>query len=73
MSHGSRVLKHQKKGEIDMTTFLMFGNYSQDALKSISAKRTDKANALIKKHGGKIKAGYCTARGIRFSSYHRSA
>jgi len=41
-----------------MATFLMFGNYSQNALKSIDAKRTNKAAALIKKYGGSIKAGY---------------
>lgn len=37
-----------------MATFLMFGKYSPDALKEISAERTDKAVALIKEHGGSI-------------------
>jgi uncharacterized protein with GYD domain len=41
-----------------MATYLMFGKYSQKALKAISAKRTDDAIALIKKHGGEVKAGY---------------
>lgn len=41
-----------------MATYLMFGKYSADALKGVSAKRTDKAAALIEKHGGKLKAGY---------------
>jgi uncharacterized protein with GYD domain len=41
-----------------MATYLMFGNYSLDALKEISAKRTEKANALIEKYGGKVVAGY---------------
>ncbi len=41
-----------------MATFLMFGKYSPDALKEISAERTDKAVALIKKHGGALKSGY---------------
>ncbi len=41
-----------------MATYLMFGNYSLDALKEISAKRTEKATALIEKHGGKVIAGY---------------
>ena len=41
-----------------MTTYLLFGNYSQDALKKISARRTKGAAALIKKNGGELKAGY---------------
>jgi uncharacterized protein with GYD domain len=41
-----------------MATYLLFGNYSQDSLSKISAKRTAGAAALIKKHGGELKAGY---------------
>jgi len=41
-----------------MATFMMFGKYSQDAVKQINPKRTEKAKDLIKKHGGKIKSGY---------------
>ncbi len=41
-----------------MATYLLFGNYSQDALGKISAKRTAGAAALIKKYGGELKAGY---------------
>jgi uncharacterized protein with GYD domain len=41
-----------------MATYLMFGKYSTESLKAVSAKRTDKASELIKKHGGKLKAGY---------------
>jgi uncharacterized protein with GYD domain len=41
-----------------MATYLMFGKYSREALKAISAKRTAEANALIKKQGGELKAGY---------------
>jgi uncharacterized protein with GYD domain len=41
-----------------MATYVMFGQYSLDALKEISAKRTEKAYALIEKHGGKVVAGY---------------
>jgi uncharacterized protein with GYD domain len=41
-----------------MATYLMFGTYSSEALKAISAKRTDKAAALIKRNGGELKAGY---------------
>ncbi|MGC9349363.1 MAG: GYD domain-containing protein [Anaerolineae bacterium] len=41
-----------------MATYLMFGRYSLDAVKEISAERTDKATALIKEHGGEFKSGY---------------
>ena len=36
----------------------MFGKYSLEAVKAVSAKRTDKAVALIKGNGGELKAGY---------------
>lgn len=41
-----------------MATYIMFGRYSAKAVKAISAKRTQEAAALIKQHGGKLKAGY---------------
>jgi uncharacterized protein with GYD domain len=41
-----------------MTTYFMFGKYSAEAVKSISAKRTDKAIAVIKQNGGELKGGY---------------
>jgi uncharacterized protein with GYD domain len=41
-----------------MSTFFFFGKYSQEAVKEISAKRTERANALIEMNGGKIKSGY---------------
>ncbi len=41
-----------------MATYLMFGKYSLEAMKGISAKRSKDAQALIKKHGGTLKAGY---------------
>ena len=41
-----------------MATYLMFGKYSLEAVKAISAKRTDETAALIKQHGGELKAGY---------------
>lgn len=41
-----------------MATYFMFGKYSADAIKGISAARTQKANALIKKFGGKISSIY---------------
>ena len=41
-----------------MATFLMFGKYSSEGIKDISAARTDKAEDLVKEAGGKIKGGY---------------
>ncbi len=41
-----------------MATYVMFGKYSPEAMKSISAKRTDQALALIRQYGGEFKAGY---------------
>ncbi len=41
-----------------MATFLMFGRYSEGAIKEISAKRTEKSAAIIKKYGGEYKGGY---------------
>lgn len=41
-----------------MATYLMFGNYSHESIKEISAERTGDAAALIEKHGGKVIAGY---------------
>jgi uncharacterized protein with GYD domain len=51
-------------GDVVMATFLMFGKYSADALKGISAKRTDEVKALIKKQGGELKAGYAVLGGV---------
>ena len=41
-----------------MSTFLMFGKYSSDSIKDISAERTTKANKLISENGGSVKSGY---------------
>lgn len=41
-----------------MTRFFMFGNYSHEALKDISEKRTERAIALIKKYGGEVQFMY---------------
>jgi uncharacterized protein with GYD domain len=41
-----------------MATYLMFGKYSVEGLKGISAKRSEEAKALLKKHGGELKAAY---------------
>jgi uncharacterized protein with GYD domain len=39
-----------------MATFLMFGKYSAEAVKKISADRTEKSMQLAKKFKGEIKA-----------------
>jgi uncharacterized protein with GYD domain len=36
----------------------MFGKYSLESVKAISAKRTDETMAVIKQHGGEFKSGY---------------
>jgi uncharacterized protein with GYD domain len=41
-----------------MATFFMFGRYSSEALKGMSAKRTKEAESLIKKLGGKVESMY---------------
>ena len=41
-----------------MATYFMFGKYSLEGMKGISAGRTSKTLALIKKYGGEFKAGY---------------
>jgi uncharacterized protein with GYD domain len=41
-----------------MATFLMFGKYSADAVKKISAERTTEAANLAKKFKGQIKGMY---------------
>ena len=41
-----------------MATFVMFGTYSPEAMRAVSSKRSDEAEAVIKKHGGELKAVY---------------
>ena len=41
-----------------MATFIMFGKYSQESIKHISAKRTEQSKELIEKNGGELKSGY---------------
>lgn len=41
-----------------MSTYLMFGKYSQGSIKEINAERTQKANQLISDNGGSVKSGY---------------
>ena len=46
-----------------MATFVMFGKYSLEAVKAISAKRSNQAQALVKKYGGEVKSGYALLGG----------
>jgi uncharacterized protein with GYD domain len=41
-----------------MATYIMFGKFSVDAVKEISAERTKKAIAIIESCGGQAKAVY---------------
>jgi len=41
-----------------MATFFMFGKYSSEAAKKISAERTEKAREAIEKLGGEVKEIY---------------
>lgn len=41
-----------------MPIFMMFGKYSQESLKGVSADRTKKAIKIIEKNGGKIISMY---------------
>jgi uncharacterized protein with GYD domain len=41
-----------------MPIFMMFGKYSQESLKGVSAERTKKAAKIIEKNGGKIISMY---------------
>ncbi len=41
-----------------MATYLMFGKYSLEGAKGISAKRSTQAMDILKKYGGELKAGY---------------
>ena len=41
-----------------MTTYFMFGSYTTEALKGISADRTEKAGNIIKSFGGQLKSAY---------------
>ncbi len=41
-----------------MANFVLFGKYSGEALKQISAARTEEAKKIVEKCGGKIEAIY---------------
>lgn len=46
-----------------MQTFVMMGKYSAEAVKDISANRTEKAVGLIKELGGKVLSMYALLGG----------
>ena len=41
-----------------MATFVLFGNYSMDAIEDISSRRTEEAQKIIEEAGGKVIASY---------------
>ena len=41
-----------------MAVFIMFGKYSKESLKDVSAQRTKKAIKVIEKNGGKVISMY---------------
>ncbi len=43
-----------------MTTFIMTGRYSAEAIKQISAARTTKATKIVQQCGGKLVSVYAT-------------
>ncbi len=43
-----------------MSTFIMFGRYSPEAVQQISRQRTKQATELIERYGGKVVGMYAT-------------
>jgi uncharacterized protein with GYD domain len=41
-----------------MSTYIMFGKYSTESIKEISAERTKKAEQVVADSGGSIQTGY---------------
>ena len=41
-----------------MSTFFMFGKYSSEAVKEVSAERTSKATSLMERFGGRVNSMY---------------
>lgn len=41
-----------------MSTYILFGQYSAESIKDISAERTEKALKVIADSGGSVEAGY---------------
>ena len=58
---GDIVVDHKlltQKGGTEMATFFMFGKYSSESVKGMSAERTEKAEGVIKKFGGRVNSMY---------------
>jgi uncharacterized protein with GYD domain len=41
-----------------MATYFMFGKYSNESIKEISADRTEKGKAVVEENGGQLQGGY---------------
>jgi uncharacterized protein with GYD domain len=41
-----------------MAIYVMFGTYSPESLAAVSSRRSDEAQAVIRQHGGELKAAY---------------
>lgn len=41
-----------------MATYVLFGKYTPESVRGVSAERTEESDKLIKGLGGEIKAGY---------------
>ncbi len=41
-----------------MAKFFMFGNYTAEGIKGLSAERTERASNMIKEHGGEVDSVY---------------
>ena len=41
-----------------MATYVMFGSYSQDSIKKISAERTDRMKEMVERSNGKLISAY---------------
>ena len=41
-----------------MSTYILFGEYSAESIKEISAERTQKALQVVADNGGSVEAGY---------------
>ncbi len=49
-----------------MATYILFGTITPEITSIITAKRTQDATALIRKHGGEFKAGYALMGDVDF-------
>src|SRR6476620_4392254 len=56
-----------------MATYLLFGKYSSEALKGISAKRSEDAKAAVQEAWRRVEGSLCDARWCRSRDDRRSA